>query len=93
MSDRKNVKTEDNSIRMFGIDGLLILLIVGLCIIGVLALYFRSDILMGYVFPVILLIIVLTVTINYAMTLGGFIKMQKANLLQKEADKIDKPSE
>jgi len=88
-----NKKVEDNSIRIFGIDGLLIALIVGLCIVGVAALKFRSDILMGYIFPIILLGIVLTVTINYAMTLGGFIRMQKEQLAQKKVDELEKPSE
>lgn len=88
MSDKKKFfhEPDDNSIRWLGIDGMLILLIVAEIIIGIIGLYYRVDFLMGYMFPLILLVIVFVVTINYAMTLGGFIKMQK-DQSAKRADK------
>ena len=89
MPEKKEIFSEpdDNSICWFGIDGLLILLIISECIIGIIALKYRVDILSGYVFPLTLLAIVLVVTVNYAMTLGGFIKMQNQQIKENQNKK------
>lgn len=88
MTEKKNNvnKPDDNSIRWIGLDGLLVLLIVVECIIGIIGLMFRVNFLSGYLFPGVLLIIVLTVTINYATTLGGFIRMQNEQAARAKAE-------
>ncbi len=82
MAEKKKFfkEPDDNSIRWFGIDGLLLAMITIEIIIGFIGLKYKIDFLSGYLFPIILLIIVLAVTINYAMTLGGFIKMQNKQI-------------
>lgn len=84
MSEKKKIfhEPDDNSIRWFGIDGLLLIMIVAEIIIGIIGLKYRIDFLSGYLFPITLLAIVLVVTINYAMTLGGFIRMQNDQIAE-----------
>ena len=91
MSEKKKFfkEPDDNSIRWFGIDGLLIAMIIIEIVIGLVGLKYRIDFLSGYLFPVVLLIIVLAVTVNYAMTLGGFIKMQNKQIAKKAQKKKD----
>lgn len=69
-----------NKIEWIGIDGLLVLSFFALITIMFCALKFRIDFLVGLVFPCTLLIIVLGVTVSYAMTLGGFIRQQNKKI-------------
>lgn len=91
MAEKKKLFREpnDNSIRWLGIDGLLILLIISEAVVGIVALKYKIDVLSGYVFPLALLCIVLAVTVNYAMTLGGFIKMQNEQIRKNKKKELD----
>lgn len=75
MEDKKKDKIE-----WLGMDGLLVLGYFTLVIIIFCSFKFRIDFLTAWVFPLVLLAIVLTVTFNYAMTLRGFIKIQNQKI-------------
>ncbi len=80
-----------DSIKWKGKDGALLLLFFFLVVTMFVTLYFRIDFLMGYVFPFLLLIIVCCVTVNYAMTIGGFIRMQNQKIKEgKEVKEVEK---
>ena len=68
-----------DKIEWLGMDGLLVFGYFLLVVIIFCSFKFRIDFLTAWVFPLVLLAIVLTVTINYARTLGSFIKMQNQN--------------
>ena len=80
--EEKNLKKaeDDNKIQWFGLDGLLVLAFFAIAITMFCALKYRIDVLVGWVFPLILLGIVITVTVFYIRTLGGFIKMQNEKI-------------
>jgi hypothetical protein len=63
-----------DKIHWLGVDGALLALFAGLVITMFCSLYFKIDVLSGYVFPIVLLVIVCVVTFAYLRTLGGFIK-------------------
>lgn len=69
-----------DKIEWLGMDGLLVCGYFILVIIIFCSFKFRIDFLTAWVFPIVLLGIVLTVTVNYAKTLGGFIKMQNKKI-------------
>ena len=66
-----------DKIAWLGIDGLLVLSYFVIVGIGLCSLVFRIDVLTAYIFPFILLCIVLFVFINYMRTLGSFLKAQR----------------
>ena len=69
-----------DKIEWLGMDGLLVLSYFVLVVIIFCSFKFKIDFLTAWVFPLVLLAIVLTVTINYAKTLGGFIRMQNQKI-------------
>jgi hypothetical protein len=72
-------------IEWLGIDGLLVGIFAALVIVMFCSLYYKIDILNGYVFPFMLLAFVCAVTIAYLVTLGGFIRKQKQIIRENEA--------
>lgn len=77
MEDKTKKK---DRIEWLGMDGLLVCGYFVLVVIIFCSFKFRIDFLTAWVFPLVLLAIVLTVTINYARTLGSFIKMQNQKI-------------
>lgn len=75
--DANKQPSKKDKIEWIGMDGFLVLSYFALVVTIFCSFKFRIDFLTAWVFPVVLLIIVLTVTINYAKTIGSFIKMQK----------------
>lgn len=75
MEDKKKDKIE-----WLGMDGLLVLGYFALVVVIFCSFKFRIDFLTAWVFPLVLLAIVLTVTFNYAITLRGFIKIQNQKI-------------
>lgn len=69
-----------DKIQWLGADGMLVLGYFLLVVLIFCSFKFKIDFLTAWVFPVCLLVIVLTVTVNYAKTLKGFIKMQNQKL-------------
>lgn len=75
MEDKKKDKIE-----WLGMDGLLVLGYFALVVVIFCSFKFRIDFLTAWVFPLVLLAIVLTVTFNYAITLRVFIKIQNQKI-------------
>ncbi len=76
----QNKKESKDKIEWLGMDGILVIgffLMIGIIFCSF---KFRIDFLTAWVFPMILLGIVLSVTINYAKTLRTFIKMQNEQM-------------
>ena len=69
-----------DKIEWFGMDGLLVLGYFILVVIMYSSIKYHIDVLTAWVFPLTLLLIVFTVTVNYAKTLRGFIKMQNQKI-------------
>ena len=67
---------EEDRIRWLGADGGLVLLFILLVIIEFCALYYKIDILSGYVFPGLLLVAVCIITVRYLITLSSFMRTQ-----------------
>jgi uncharacterized membrane protein SirB2 len=67
-------------IEWFGIDGIMVLGYFVLVAIMFCSIKYHIDVLTAFVFPLTLLAIVFTVTVNYAKTLRSFIKMQNQKI-------------
>jgi predicted branched-subunit amino acid permease len=86
----KDLEAEDkDKIVWFGLDGALVLLFIILVVTMFCSLYFKINVLNGYVFPILLLIAVIVITVKYAMTLGGFIKIQNQVIKDNQARKSE----
>jgi ABC-type protease/lipase transport system fused ATPase/permease subunit len=77
---------KNDRIELLGPDGGLVALFAALVIIMFCSLKFKIDVLSGYVFPIMLLIIVCVVTIAYLKTLGKFIRGQNAIARENKAN-------
>ena len=84
----KDKKMDSNRIEWLGMDGLLVVGYFLLVVIIFCSFKYQIDFLTGWVFPMVLLSIVLIVTINYAKTLGGFIKMQNQKIKEGKNERI-----
>ncbi|MCI5686916.1 MAG: hypothetical protein MR303_00230 [Emergencia sp.] len=76
----ENKKDNKDKIEWLGMDGVLVIGFFLLVAVIFCSFKFRIDFLTAWVFPIVLLIIVCSVTLNYAKTLRGFIKMQNEQL-------------
>jgi len=72
----------EDRIEWIGVDGLMVLGYFVLVVIMFCSIKYHIDALTAWVFPITLLAIIFFVTINYARTLGGFIKMQNQKMKQ-----------
>lgn len=70
----------EDRIEWAGKDGLLVLGYFVLVVIMYCSIRYHIDVLTAWVFPLTLLAIVFFVTVNYARTLRGFIKMQNQKI-------------
>ena len=86
IEDTENKVQIDDRIEWLGMDGFMVVFYFAIALVIFLSFKFRIDFLTAWVFPTILLVIVLIVTINYARTLGGFIRMQNKKIKEGKKD-------
>jgi hypothetical protein len=100
MEDIKNIgedaevnKThdDDDRIHWLGADGGLVLLFIVLVITEFCSLYYKIDILSGYVFPGLLFVAVCIITIRYLITLRGFMRSQNQAIRSRKAQDMARP--
>ena len=76
----QNKNEKKDKIEWLGMDGVLIIGFFILIVVIFCSFKFRIDFLTAWIFPMVLLGIVLSVTLNYAKTLRAFIKMQNEQM-------------
>ena len=81
-----NKKDNSDRIEWLGMDGILVIGYFLLVVIIFCSFKYRIDFLTAWVFPLILLAIVLKVTFSYGKTLRGFIKMQNQKIKRGKSD-------